>query len=185
MRLIFKVAIGAVIVVFAAFGYTFWAITQENPSPITELNPQSSQVKAILIYDPGVSGFESGVANAFAGGLTNNWHVYVTTATSQTPTDLSGYGLVVLSSPIYGGQPSVPMQGYIGRLMTLQDVKVVSLLTGAGTGDEAKAWMADRIPALGGDEVLSIVLFSMAPNEQQYGSTDPFVIATNAAQSLS
>jgi hypothetical protein len=44
--------------------------------------------------------------------------------------------------------------------------------------------MTERINALRGTEVLSLVLFSMAPNEQQYGSTDPFVIAASAAQSI-
>lgn len=185
MRLVFKIVIGAIVVLFAAFGYTFWAMTAENPSPVTQLNPQSSFPKALVISDPGISDFESRVAAAFAQGLTANWHVEVTTASSSTPTDLSGYGLVVLSSPIYGGQPSIPLQSYITRLGSLEGMRVVSLLTGAGSSEEVKAWMTTKVQSMGGTEVLSLVLFSMAPNGPLYGLTDPISIAANAAANIS
>jgi hypothetical protein len=184
LRLIFKILIGAVIVLLAAFGYMFWAITAENPSTVTQLNPQSSLPKALVISDPGITDFESRVASAFAQGLTANWHVEVTTASSQTPIDLSSYSLVVLSSPIYGGQPSVPLQSYLTRLGSLEGLRVVSLLTGAGASEEAKAWITTKVQSMGGLEVMSLVLTSMASNPPIHGLTDPIAIATKAAQNL-
>ncbi|MDP2899720.1 MAG: hypothetical protein Q8O47_01970 [Candidatus Bathyarchaeota archaeon] len=185
MRLIFKVLLGLSVVIVGVFGYMFWAMTAENPSPVTAINPQSSGPKALVVSDPGISGFESGVADAFARGLASHgWHVDVTTASAQTPTDLTGYSLLVLSSPIYGGEPSKPLQSYMARLGSLGGVRTATVLTGAGAPPEANAWMTSKIQSMGGDEVLSLVVFSMAPNPEQYGSTDPQGIAAGAAASL-
>ncbi len=172
MRLVFKVLLGLFVIIIGVFGYMFWAMTAENPSPVTAINPQSSMPKALVVSDPGISWFESGVADAFARGLTPNWHVEVTTASAQTPTDLTGYSLLVLSSPIYGGEPSKPLQSYMARLGSLGGIKVATVLTGAGATPVADAWMTAKIQAMGGAEVLSLVVFSMAPNTEQYGSTD-------------
>jgi hypothetical protein len=185
MRLVFKVIIGVFLVLVGTTGYMFWAISAEKTSPVKALNPQSSGPKALVVFYPGVSGFESGVAESFAESLASNgWHVEITTASSQTPTDLTGYSLLVLSSPIYGGQPSIPMQSYMARLSNLGGLKVATVLTGAGAPPEAKAWMTSKVQSMSGDEVLSLVVFSMAPNPQQYGSTDPQGIAAGAAASL-
>ncbi|MCX6649655.1 MAG: hypothetical protein NTV61_09775 [Candidatus Bathyarchaeota archaeon] len=185
MRLVFKVLIGVFVVLVGVFGYMSWAMTAENPSPVTAINPQSSGPKALVVSDPGISGFESGVAEAFATGLASHgWHVDVTTASAQTPTDLNGYSLLVLSSPIYAGEPSKPLQSYMTRLGSLGGVRVATVLTGAGATPVADAWMTSKIGSMGGDEVLSLIVFSMAPNAEQYGSTDPQGIAAGAAASL-
>ncbi len=185
MRRAFKIIIGFFLVLFSVLGYSMWAITAENPSSVTAINPQSSGPKALVVSDPGISGFESGVADAFARGLiTNNWHVEVTTASSQTPTDLSGHSLLVLSSPIYGGEPSIPMQSYLTRLESLEGERVAVVLTGAGTGDEALQWMQSKITSMRGDEILSLVVYSMSPNASQFGSSDAQGIAEGAAESL-
>ena len=185
MRLAFKVLIGVFLVLVGILGYSMWAITAENPSPVTAVNPQSSGPKALVISDPGISGFEQGVADSFASGLTTNgWHVEVTTASSQTPTDLTEYTLVAFVSPIYGGEPSVPMQSYLTRLGSLAGKRVAVVLTGAGAGSEALQWMKSRVVSMGGGEVLSIAVYSMSLNEPQFGSSDAQGIAEAAAESL-
>jgi hypothetical protein len=70
------------------------------------------------------------------------------------------------------------------RLGRIDGVKVATVLTGAGAPPEAVAWMTSKIQSMGGDEVLSITVFSMAPNPEQYGSTDPQGIAAGASASL-
>ncbi len=185
MRLMFKLLIGVFAAVFLSSLLLGYVSNLENPSPVTSLNPNSGGPRVLVVGDPGVSDFEPRVAEAVSSGLIDaGWRVDVTTASGQTPTDLSGYSLVVLCCPIYGGMPSKPMQDYLSRLGSLEGVRVATVMTGAGSSDEAKAWMTGRIGGLGGDEVLSLVVTSMAPNEQQYGSTDPVMIAERAMASL-
>ena len=179
----------ALLVVFAlaftAFGYSVIKMNSESVTPVKALNPQSSGAKALIVYQQGLSDFQTKVTESFAQSLVSSgWHVEITTASKQTPADLQGYSLLILGSPIYGGKASTPIQSYIGRLGSLKGLHVVTLLTGAGAGEEAKKVMTSQITEHGGVEVLSIVLYTWAPNEEQYGSKDSVIIAAKAAQSL-
>lgn len=77
-----------------------------------------------------------------------------------------------------------PLQTYMKRLGSLEGLRVVTLLTGAGTGDKAKESMTSQITSHEGKEVISIVLYQWAPNEEQFGSKNSIEIAAKAAQSL-
>jgi flavorubredoxin len=173
------------VLAFVAFGYGVSIMNSEKITPIKALNPQSSGPKALIVYQNGLTDFQSKATESFAQSLVSNgWHVEMTTASSQTPTDFKDISLLVLGSPIYGGQTSVPLQTYMKRLGSLGGLRVVTLLTGAGAGDKAKEIMTSEITAHGGKEVLSIVLYQWAPNEVQFGSKNSFEIAAKAAQSL-
>ena len=57
------------------------------------------------------------VVYAFADGLVeNDWRVEVTTASSQAPTDLSAYSLLVLGSPVYADIPSATIKRHVERI---------------------------------------------------------------------
>ena len=64
------------------------------------------------------------------------------TASSQAPTDLTGYTLLVIGGPIYGGQPSKPVQDYTARLGDLKGLRVYTLLTSAGENPQAETAMS-------------------------------------------
>jgi len=187
MRLIFKIILGFIILIFGTIGFIFWVINRGgSPSPVSAINPQSSGPKALVISNPGISDFESKMADAFARSLASNgWHVEVTTVSSQTPTDLTGYSLLVLSAPIYGGMPSPALQAYMGRLNSLNGIKVVSLMTSGGKNPKAMAWMTSSVQSKGGNEVLSLAIYSMSPNDEQFGTTEAQGVAAGAAASLS
>lgn len=72
----------------------------------------------------------------------------------------------------------------MARLSDLGGIKVATVLTGAGAPPEAKAWMTSKVQSMGGNEVLYLVVFSMAPNPEQYGSTGPQEITAGTAASL-
>jgi len=181
---LFKVLIAIPVIIIAVAAYGFWAIDLENPTSVTTLNPKSSGPKAIVIDEPGVTDWESRIVDAYASGLVSaSWHVDVTTTSVQIPTDLVGYDLVVLCSPIYGSAPSQPMQNHLARLGSLSGVREATILAGAGSGDAAKTWMTTKVGSIDGIEVLSLALFSQAPN-QGYSSTDTMAIAAAAAASI-
>jgi flavorubredoxin len=185
IRTILKVLLVLFALAFVVFGYGISIMNSEKVTPVKTLNPQSSGPKALIVYQNGLTDFQSKATESFAQNLVSNgWHVKMTTASSQTPTDFKDISLLVLGSPIYGGQASTPLQTYMKRLEPLGGLRVVTLLTGAGAGDKAKEIMTSEITAHGGKEVLSIVLYQWAPNEEQFGSKNSIEIAAKAAQSL-
>ena len=184
LHIFLKIILGILVVIAVAAGYVFQKIYAETISPVTDINPQSSMPKALVIYDPGLSDFQERVTKAFTDGLTAKWHVEITTSSKQTPIDLGGYNLIVLGGPVYGGLPSRPVQDYVNRVDSFESLKVVFLITAAGDGEGAEAWMREKIEAKGGEVVESIVLLTMAPNEERYGIKDPIEIAIKEAESI-
>jgi len=185
IRIILKVLLVLFALAFVAFGYGVSIMNSEKVTPVKALNPQSGGPKVLIVYQNGLTDFQSKATESFAQSLVSNgWHVEMTTASSQTSTDFKNVSLLVLGSPIYGGQVSTPLQTYMKRLGPLEGLRVVTLLTGAGAGDKAKEIMTSEINAHGGKEVLSIVLYQWAPNLDQFGSKNSIEIAAKAAQSL-
>jgi flavorubredoxin len=131
------------------------------------------------------------VTNAFVNGLiSNDWRVEITTASSQTPTDLSSYDLLVLGSPIYADTPLRPIMDYVSNVDDLEGMDTVILLTGgAGTGAEAPNILGNHVQEANGIVVKTLMLYStQASNEAQYGAQygtgDPLKIATKAGQEI-
>jgi len=182
---IIKIILAIIIILFSTAGIMMWRTGQETITPLRTLNPQSSGPRALVVYSPGLSDFHQKTAEAFAAGLAaSDWSVDTVTASSQAPTDLTGYTLLVIGGPIYGGQPSKPIQDYTARLGDLKGIRVYTLLTSAGENPQAEEAMSSWVMAHGGVEAGSLMLHTQAPNTPVDGATDPAQIAAKAAQSL-
>jgi len=182
---IIKIIIIIIVILSSAIGIIMWRTSQETVTPLRTLNPQSSGPRALVVYSPGLSDFPQKMAEAFANGLAaTDWSVDIVTASSQAPTDLTGYTLLVIGGPIYGGQPSKPVQDYTARLEDLKGLRVYTLLTSAGENPQAEEARSSWITAHGGVEAGMLELHTMAPNEPVDGASDPSQIAAKAAQSL-
>ena len=76
-------------------------------SEIKKLNPEGTAGTAFVVYHAGKSNFQQTVISAFVEGLVSNgWRVELTTASDQTPTDLSACDLLVLGGPTYSKDKS-------------------------------------------------------------------------------
>jgi flavorubredoxin len=182
---IIKIIIIIIVILSSAMGIIMWRTSQETVTPLRTLNPQSSGPRALVVYSPGLSDFPQKMAEAFATGLaSSNWSMDIVTASSQAPTDLTDYTLLVIGGPIYGGQPSKPVQDYMARLGDLEGLRIYTLLTSAGENPQAEEFMSSWVTTHGGVEAGMLVLHTMAPNEPVDGVSDPTQIAANAAQSL-
>ena len=132
------------IVVFAALatagGWMYYGRNREVVSNVEVLNPGGESGTALVVYHPGKSDFQGRVFSGFAEGLTSNgWRAEITTASSQSPTDLSGCDLLVLGGPTYGFAPNLPIRRYIGRLRDLGGQRTVTIITALG-------WANARLP---------------------------------------
>jgi flavorubredoxin len=166
-----------VVVAAGVLGFIFFNINNDYVSGIEVLNADGTRT-ALIIYHPGLSSFMKDVAYAFADGLTENgWRVEITTASSQAPTDLSGYSLLVLGSPVYADGPSPTIKRHIERIGDLNGIDTVLLVTSGGSEGGAEASMQQTVEEHNGSVELVLSLFTSAPN-----GGDPLDIAAQAGR---
>lgn len=163
-----------VIVVVGVLGFIFFKINSDYVSGIEVLNADGAQ-NALIIYHPGFSSFMEDTAYAFADGLVeNDWRVEITTASSQAPTDLSGYSLLVLGSPVYASNPSATIKQHVERIGDLQEIDTVLLVTSGFSDGAAEAQIQQTVEEHNGivKEVVSVY------------SGDPLDVAEQAGRDL-
>jgi flavorubredoxin len=168
-----------VIVVVGVLGFIFFKINSDYVSGIEVLNADGAQ-NVLIIYHPGLSSFMKDVTYAFADGLVENgWRVEITTASSQAPTDLSGYSLLALGSPVYADGPSPTIKRHVERIGDLTGIDTVLLVTSGGSDGGAEAAMQQTVEEHNGAVELVLSLFNSAPN-----AGDPLNIAEQAGRDL-
>jgi hypothetical protein len=168
--------IAASLLVYASIGM--------NNDVITEITVQNSQgsKSALILYHPGLTSFSYDVAYAYADGLvSNNWRVEITTVSTQAPTNLSKYDLLVVLSNTYAFTPDKPTTRQLERMGNLDEIQTVLITLGAGSAQESKQSLESMVSASNGDIVQSLLLYSMAPNEGDKSATE---IAYQSAQQI-
>ena len=184
-----KIAIIVVVVLIIGLfgtGATLSVIAQmEHVSDVQVRNPEGTAGVAICVYQPGISNFQEQVTNAIVDGLiSNDFRVDITTASSQTPTDISNYDLLVLGSPTYGETPAQPVMNYLNRVGDLGGMATVIIITAGGSGTQSADTMENSAQDANGVIVKTLIIYNLAPNEELYGTSDPLEIATNAGQEI-
>ena len=147
-----------VIIVGSVIGFVLFKINSDYVSEIDVFNAEGSKT-ALIIYHPGFSSFMKDAAYAFADGLVeNDWKVEITTASSQAPTDLSDYSLLVLGSGVYADAPSPTIKQHVERIGNLQEIDTVLLVTSGFSVGNAEASMQQIVEEHNGTvkEVVSV-----------------------------
>lgn len=136
-------------------------INKDVVSPISVINPGGSKT-ALVVYQPGYTSFPKDISYAFANGLASKgWRVEITTASSQTPSKLSAYSLLVLGFPIYGGVPGTAIERYTNRTTNLNGINTVIIaLGGMNSAGRSVDTMKQKVQTDNGTFCESVVLFS-------------------------
>jgi flavorubredoxin len=161
------VALSAILGIYAAL-----TLNKDVVSDIDAINPGGSK-SALIVYQPGLTSFPHDVSHAFGNGLAaSGWSVELTTASSQTPSNLTKYSLLVLGFPCYGGTPGTAIVRYVDRLTNLQGIDTVIIACAAGTTGGSVDTMKQKVQAAGGTFKESLTLFTIAPNTGGGSATD-------------
>jgi flavorubredoxin len=180
-RIVLIAIIAFIIVVASVLGFVFFKINNDYVSGIEVLNADGSET-ALIIYHPGLSSFMKDVTYAFADGLVENgWRVEITTASSEAPTDLSDYSLLVLGSPVYAGNPSPTIKRHLERMGDLNGIDTVILVTSGGSDGSTEAYLQQAVEDHNGVVTNVLSLFIRTPNE---GNGDPLDIAEQAGREI-
>jgi flavorubredoxin len=122
---------------------------------------------------------------AFAEGLqAQGWQVALTTASRQTPTDLSRYDLLVLGAQAYNWCPARPIIDYLDRVGDLKGKPVVVIVSGGGMTERAMRVLQSRVVEAGGAIRDGIEIWTTRSNEERHGLSDPEAIMRRAAARL-
>jgi hypothetical protein len=152
-----------VIIVVGLIALVWWGlftpwVNKDWVSQVQGIAVEGSAGTAYIAYYPGRSSFQRDMANAFAEGLVaNGWSVEISTASSQAPTDVSKYDLVVLGSPTYMLGPAQRILRYI-KSLNLTGKDVVVIMSGIIPSGISTAVMESAVRAAGGNPIKALKL---------------------------
>ena len=154
------IALIVVMVSFAGFASLLMSgtISREVVSEIYVKNADGNTT-ALIVYQPGFSGFPRDVVYNFADGLASSgWRVEITTASSEAPSDLSKYGLLMLAYPVYGGTPGTAIVSYVNRMGDLKGIDTVIIACGGGDSGESIEPLRQQVQDANGKFYRSLAL---------------------------
>jgi len=102
-----------------------------NHEQILKSKQQSPQ-KALIVYQPSISGISSNMAHEIAKGLNDNgYEVTLNNPGDHLTANISEYSIVVFGSPVYAGKTSDAMTNYISKIEDFSKSKFVLYSTGS------------------------------------------------------
>ena len=122
MRKILKIILvifAAIIIIVGAFGaIIFLDLASYTATGSQTLTPTGTSVgKALVIYDPGLSGTSKGVADKIASDLqVQSYTVTLAGIRSSAAANTTDYSIVVVGGPIYAGSPTGSVKSYLNNL---------------------------------------------------------------------
>ena len=162
MRKIFKIILAiftVIIILVVAFGLMifldFAAYTATGSQTLT---PTGTSVgKALVVYDPGLSGTAKGVADKVASDLqAQSYTVTLAGIKSSAASHTAGYSIIVVGGPIYAGSPTASVKDDLKNLKPDSETKVGVFGSGQGPTSQSDIDMIkSSVPALSNNGSLS------------------------------
>lgn len=180
---LFWIPLAVLAVMFAGMVVFSRGLNQPKEPRPEVFNEKGAAGTALVLYQPGISNFHYSVTRAFAEGLASQgWRVEMNTVGEHISTDLSAYALLAVGGPVYRFSASVPVTQFLSRVGDLQGIAAVGITTAAGSGPEASQMLKEAIQQTNGKVVANLNLYQLAPNDEQFGSTDSLQIARRAGE---
>lgn len=134
-RLLKLTGIGTVIVILAIFGimgFVMYDVMSYTATDYQKLNPAESAVgKALVVYDPGISGQAKNAAEVIAKDLQGKGYtVNLVGINSAEAKNTSDYNIIIVGGPIYAAKASKSVESYLSTLKTDNDAKIAAFATG-------------------------------------------------------
>ncbi len=130
MRKILKVILIVIVVLAVAtligIGLCFSDVAAYTATGSKTLLPPSASVgKAIVVYDPGFSGAAHSIAQKIASDLqAKGYTVTLAGIKSSAAAHTSGYSVIVVGGPIYGGKPTGSVDAFLRNLNPTQAIRL-------------------------------------------------------------
>jgi hypothetical protein len=182
MRKIFKITLtifAVLIIIVLAFGTIILldvaAYTATGSQTLTSTG--ATVGKAIVIYDPGLSGSSKGVADKVAIDLqTKGYTVILAGVKSSTAGITSGYNIIVVGGPVYAGALTGSVKNVLANLVLDQGAKIGVYGSGQGaTSPEDIAQIKQSMPTRSDVTLQSAIVIKIGGNEDLNARAQDFV----------
>lgn len=111
--------------------FTSYLNTQKGTNAEVLSSDRQSSKKALVIYQPGITGVSSRMAHQIAKGLSDGgYEVTLNYPGEHLSADVSGYQVLVFGSPVYSGQPSKALTDFISKVKVFSDARIALYSTG-------------------------------------------------------
>lgn len=112
------VIIGIIIGIIILISVAAYFVGNSKSSGSETIKPDGAITgKALIVYDPGLSGGTKTAAIYMAEDLkSNGYEVKITDVKSSDESDISGYDILIVGSPTYGAKPTGPITSYLEGL---------------------------------------------------------------------
>jgi flavodoxin len=162
MRKIFKIILAIIAVILIVFvavaAVIFLDVAAYTGTGVETLTPTGASIgTALVLYDPGLSGASTKVAQEVAAGLQNQDLIVILAGIkSSVAANTTGYDVIVIGGPIYAGVPTASVMDSLSNLQHDPDTVVGVFGSGQGaTTPEDVAAIKDGVPALQSGGALS------------------------------
>ncbi len=146
---------------------------------LTTFTPTGASVgKALVVYDPGLTGAAKTVAEKVALNLqSNGYTVDFAGIKSGSAANPSGYNIIVAGGPIYAGGPTGSVKDFLSSLGGSVDAKVGVFGSGSGAQEQSDIDMIKSAVAglPNGDALSDAVVVKIGSNEDIKQRTSYFV----------
>jgi menaquinone-dependent protoporphyrinogen IX oxidase len=121
-----------VIIAIVSMGFIVYDVMSYTATGSEKLNPSGKEIgKALVIYDPGISGSAKDLSAVIAKDLqAKGYAVDLAGISSTAAKNTSGYNIIVVGGPIYAGKASSSVQSYLSTLKPDDNAKVGVFATG-------------------------------------------------------
>jgi len=182
MRKIFKIIL-AIIAVLIIMVVAFGAIILLDVAAYTAtgsqtLTPTGASVgKAIVIYDPGLSGTSKGVADKVASDLQTKGYTVTLAGVKSSATGITtGYNIIVVGGPVYAGALTGSTKEALSNMVLDQGAKIGVYGSGQGaTSPEDIAQIKQSMPARSDSTLQNVIVVKIGSNEDLNARAQDFV----------
>jgi len=112
-------AVFLALAIFAAVGFSvvFLDVASYTATSSQLLVGPPIMARALVVYDPGLTGAPKAFADDVAARLQDDYNVELAGIRSPAATaNVSQYAIIVVGGPIYAGNPSASVKSYLGSL---------------------------------------------------------------------
>ena len=153
----FGIVIGVLFLIIVIFVAVMAFIVSSNNRDKGEYTrvlagPDSYAPKALVVYQPTISGTGKTIADQLAAGLSAaGYEVTITYPTSKLSADIGAYSILTFGSSVYIGQPSSVLTKYMDRIADYSGKKVA--LYSIGSADNTPELDVLAACVKGNDEI--------------------------------
>jgi hypothetical protein len=182
MRKIFKIIL-AIFTVLIITAVAFGAIILLDVAAYTAtgsqtLTPTGVTVgKAIVIYDPGLSGTSKGVAEKVASDLQTKGYTVTLAGVKSSATGITtGYNIIVVGGPVYAGALTGSIKEALANIVLDQGAKIGVYGSGQGeTSPEDIAQIKQSMPTRSDATLQNVIVVKIGSNEDLNALAQDFV----------